>query len=71
VKQFLSVPFAAEDCGRWSARTTRPRTSPSSTRGETDDATFEKPTSTRPHTHKFPRPAISCVWRKDGGRVGS
>ncbi|TDD25845.1 PhoX family phosphatase [Kribbella turkmenica] len=71
VKQFLSVPFAAEACGPLISDDDRTAFVAVQHPGETDDATFEKPTSTWPHTHKYPRPAISCVWRKDGGRVGS
>ena len=71
VKQFLSVPFASEACGPLVSEDDKTAFVAVQHPGETDGATFEKPTSTWPHTHKFPRPAISCVWRKDGGRVGS
>jgi secreted PhoX family phosphatase len=71
VKQFLSVPFASEACGPLISDDDKTAFVAVQHPGETDDATFEKPTSTWPHTHKFPRPAIACVWRKDGGRVGS
>jgi len=71
VTQFLSVPFAAEACGPLISDDDKTIFVAVQHPGETDDATFEKPTSTWPHTHPFPRPAISCVWRKDGGRVGS
>lgn len=58
VQQFLTVPFGAETCG--------PLVSPDQLSvftavqhpGETDDATFEKPTSTWPHTDAFPRPSV-------------
>ncbi|WP_433162693.1 PhoX family protein [Kribbella sp. CA-247076] len=71
VKQFLSVPFASEACGPLVSEDDKTAFVAVQHPGETDDATFEKPTSTWPHTHKYPRPAIACVWRKDGGRVGS
>jgi secreted PhoX family phosphatase len=71
VKQFLSVPFAAEACGPLVSDDDKTAFVAVQHPGETDDATFEKPTSTWPHTDKFPRPAIACVWRRDGARVGS
>ncbi|WP_350280775.1 PhoX family phosphatase [Kribbella sp. HUAS MG21] len=71
VKQFLSVPFAAEACGPLVSDDDKTAFVAVQHPGETDDATFEKPTSTWPHTDPFPRPAIACVWRRDGGRVGS
>jgi secreted PhoX family phosphatase len=71
VKQFLSVPFAAEACGPLVSDDDKTAFVAVQHPGETDDATFEKPTSTWPHTDKFPRPAIACVWRHDGARVGS
>ena len=71
VKQFLSVPFASEACGPLVSEDDKTAFVAVQHPGETDGATFEKPTSTWPHTHNYPRPAIACVWRKDGGRVGS
>ncbi|MFI7061847.1 PhoX family protein [Kribbella sp. NPDC050124] len=71
VKQFLSVPFAAEACGPLISDDDKTAFVAVQHPGETDGATFEKPTSTWPHTHDYPRPAIACVWRRDGGRVGS
>jgi uncharacterized protein len=71
VKQFLSVPFAAEACGPLISEDDKTAFVAVQHPGETDDATFEKPTSTWPHTTNYPRPAIACVWRKDGARVGS
>ncbi|TWD79661.1 hypothetical protein FB561_0725 [Kribbella amoyensis] len=71
VKQFLSVPFGAEACGPLVSEDDKTAFVAVQHPGETDDATFEKPASTWPHTDKYPRPAIACVWRKDGGRVGS
>jgi uncharacterized protein len=71
VKQFLSVPFAAEACGPLVSDDDKTVFVAVQHPGETDDATFEKPTSTWPHTHAFPRPGISCVWRKDGKPAGT
>jgi secreted PhoX family phosphatase len=71
VKQFLSVPFASEACGPLVSDDDKTAFVAVQHPGETDTATFETPSSTWPHTHPFPRPAISCVWRTDGGRVGS
>ncbi|MFC0628612.1 PhoX family protein [Kribbella deserti] len=71
VKQFLSVPFGAEACGPLISDDDKTVFVAVQHPGETDDATFERPTSTWPHTHPFPRPAISCVWRRDNARVGS
>jgi secreted PhoX family phosphatase len=71
VKQFLSVPFGSEACGPLVSDDDKTAFVAVQHPGETDDATFEKPASTWPHTDPFPRPAISCVWRKDGARVGS
>lgn len=71
VKQFLSVPYASEACGPLISEDDKTAFVAVQHPGETDDATFEKPASTWPHTHNYPRPAISCIWRKDNGRVGS
>ena len=69
VQQFLTVPFGAETCG--------PLISPDQLSvftavqhpGETDDATFEKPSSTWPHTDAFPRPSVIVSYAKDGRHV--
>jgi secreted PhoX family phosphatase len=71
VKQFLSVPFDAEACGPLISEDDKTVYVAVQHPGESDEASFEKPTSTWPHTHAFPRPGIACVWRKDGARVGS
>jgi secreted PhoX family phosphatase len=71
VKQFLSVPFGSEACGPLVSEDDKTAFVAVQHPGETDDATFEKPTSTWPHTDAFPRPAIACIWRRDGARVGS
>lgn len=31
--------------------------------GEADDATFDSPASTWPHTHDFPRPSVVVAYR--------
>ncbi|HZX01359.1 PhoX family protein, partial [Kribbella sp.] len=63
VKQFLSVPFGSEACGPLVSDDDRIAFVAVQHPGETDDATFEKPTSAWPHTDKFARPAIACIWR--------
>ena len=68
VEQFLTVPFGAETCG--------PLISPDQLSvftavqhpGETDDATFEKPSSTWPHTDAFPRPSVIVSYAKRGAK---
>ncbi len=70
VKQFLSVPFGSEACGPLISDDDRTVFVAVQHPGETDDATFEKPTSTWPHTDAFPRPSIACVWRPDGKPAG-
>ena len=65
VEQFLTVPFGAETCG--------PLVSPDQMSvftavqhpGETDDASFEKPASTWPHTDTFPRPSVIVSYAID------
>ena len=71
VKQFLTVPLGAETCGPLVVDDDQTAFVAVQHPGEIDGATFDNPASTWPHTDKFPRPAIACVWRKDGGRVGS
>ena len=70
VRQFLSVPFASEACGPLISDDDKTVFVAVQHPGETDDATFENPSSTWPHTHNYPRPAISCVWRRDGRPAG-
>jgi secreted PhoX family phosphatase len=65
------VPFAAEACGPLISDDDRTVFVAVQHPGETNDATFENPTSTWPHTHNFPRPGISCIWHRDGRRAGS
>jgi uncharacterized protein len=71
VRQFLSVPFASEACGPLISDDDKTVFVAVQHPGETEDATFEQPASTWPHTHPFPRPAISCVWRRDGKPAGT
>lgn len=62
VRQFLSVPVGAETCGPWVAdeRVLVAVQHP----GETDDASFEAPSSHWPDGGtSLPRPAIVGVWR--------
>jgi uncharacterized protein len=70
VLQFLTMPVGAETCG--------PLVTPDGLTvfnavqhpGETDDSTFENPSSTWPHTDPFPKPSVICTFRTDGARVG-
>ncbi|PRZ41527.1 hypothetical protein CLV47_10974 [Antricoccus suffuscus] len=70
VRQFLTVPIGAETCGPW---VTEDRVLVAVQHpGETDDATFESPTSHWPDGgSSVPRPAVVAVWR-DGksGKTG-
>ena len=56
VKQFLSVPFASEACGPLVSEDDKTAFVAVQHPGETDGATFEKPTSTWPHTDNVPAP---------------
>ncbi|MFZ2292238.1 MAG: alkaline phosphatase PhoX, partial [Corynebacterium casei] len=65
LKCFLTVPVSAETCGpivtdeRVMVNVQHP--------GESDDATFAKPTSNWPDGgNSTPRPAVVTVWRTDG-----
>ncbi|MGH8882490.1 MAG: alkaline phosphatase PhoX, partial [Stackebrandtia sp.] len=70
VRQFLTVPTAAETCG--------PLVTPDGLTvfaavqhpGEADGASFEEPASTWPHTDRFPRPSVICAYRVDRQRIG-
>jgi uncharacterized protein len=70
VRQFLSVPFASEASGPLISDDDKTVFVAVQHPGETDDATFETPASTWPHTHGYPRPAIACAWRRDGRPAG-
>ena len=64
LQQFLSVPAFSECCGpliEWDDRVVFAAVQHP---GETDDATFEKPTSTWPHTDAFPRPSVIVSYAK-------
>lgn len=71
VRQFLSVPFGSEACGPLISDDDRTVFVAVQHPGETDTATFEQPSSLWPHTNRYPRPGISCVWRKDGKPAGN
>ena len=71
VKQFLTVPIGAETCGPLISRDGRTVFAAVQHPGELDDATFENPASTWPHTDRFPRPGVICSYRVDGGRIGT
>lgn len=69
VKCFLTVPKDAETCGpivteeRVMVNVQHP--------GESDDATFEAPTSHWPEGgDSVPRPAVAMAWRENGEKVG-
>ncbi|MFV0534365.1 MAG: PhoX family protein [Cumulibacter sp.] len=69
VRQFLYVPIGAETCGPWVAdeRVFVAVQHP----GETDDATFESPSSHWPDGgSSVPRPSIVGVWRPGNGKHG-
>ncbi len=71
VQQFLTVPFGAETCGPLLSEDGRTVFVAVQHPGETDGSTFETPSSTWPHTHSFPRPAVANVWHSGGKRIGS
>ncbi|WP_323099374.1 PhoX family phosphatase [Intrasporangium sp. YIM S08009] len=64
VEQFLTVPVGAETCGPLVTEDQRSVFIAVQHPGETDGATFEKPSSTWPHTDGFPRPAVVVSYRK-------
>lgn len=71
LKQFLTVPIGAESTGPTVTEDQRTVIVAVQHPGETDEATFENPSSTWPHTDPFPRPGVAAVWRGDGRRVGA
>ena len=70
VRQFLTMPFGAETCGPLISPDGRTVFNAVQHPGETDGSTFENPSSTFPHTDRFPRPSVICSFRVDGGRIG-
>ena len=70
VRQFLTVPKAAETCGPLISEDGKTVFAAVQHPGESDDATFEDPVSTWPHTDRFPRPAVICSYRIDNQRIG-
>ncbi|WP_076259284.1 PhoX family protein [Intrasporangium flavum] len=64
VEQFLTVPVGAETCGPLVTQDQRSVFIAVQHPGETDGATFEKPSSTWPHTDGFPRPAVVVSYRR-------
>jgi secreted PhoX family phosphatase len=67
VQQFLTVPTGAEASGPLVSRDGKTVFAAVQHPGETDDATFEDPSSTWPHTDRFPRPSVICAFRVNGG----
>jgi secreted PhoX family phosphatase len=67
VQQFLTMPTGAEACGPLVSKDGKTVFAAVQHPGETDDATFENPSSTWPHTDRFPRPSVICAYRVNGG----
>jgi secreted PhoX family phosphatase len=63
VEQFLTVPKGAETCGPLIDNDDRSVWVAVQHPGEDDGSTFASPTSTWPHTHDFPRPAVVVTFR--------
>ncbi len=63
VQQFLTVPVGAETCGPLISRDQQSVFVCVQHPGETEGATFEKPSSTWPHTDSFPRPSVVVTYR--------
>jgi hypothetical protein len=62
VQQFLTVPFGAEACGPLITGDGRSLWVAVQHPGETSGSTFAAPSSTWPHSHDFPRPAVVVVY---------
>jgi hypothetical protein len=62
VQQFLTVPFGAEACGPLITGDGRSLWVAVQHPGETSGSTFASPSSTWPHSHDFPRPAVVVVY---------
>ncbi len=67
VQQFLTMPTGAEASGPLVSKDGKTVFAAVQHPGETDDATFENPSSTWPHTDRFPRPSVICAYRVNGG----
>jgi len=70
VLQFLTVPIGAECSGPLISADQLTLFNAVQHPGETDDATFENPSSTWPHTERFPRPSVIATYRTDNQRIG-
>jgi secreted PhoX family phosphatase len=66
VQQFLTMPTGAEASGPLVTRDGKTVFAAVQHPGETDEATFEQPSSTWPHTDRFPRPSVICAFRVNG-----
>jgi hypothetical protein len=75
VKQFLSVPYGAEASGPWVHEDQKTIFIAVQHPGETDDSTFDSPSSTWPDrlsTGAYPRPSVAAVYKITGSlRIGS
>ncbi len=70
VLQFLTVPIGAECSGPLISADQLTLFNAVQHPGETDNATFENPSSTWPHTDRFPRPSVIATYRIDDEAVG-
>ncbi|GAB7042104.1 PhoX family protein [Catenuloplanes niger JCM 9533] len=70
LRQFLTVPPGAETCGPFLTGDGRSVFVAVQHPGEVDGATLDSPASRWPDGD-FAKPAVTVVWRPDGGRVGS
>ncbi|MGY0232851.1 PhoX family protein [Longispora urticae] len=69
LKQFLTVPFAAETCGPFLYEDNRSVFVAVQHPGEVGGASIEKPASNWPDGD-FAKPGIVVAWRRDGGAIG-
>ncbi|WP_155351190.1 PhoX family protein [Acrocarpospora pleiomorpha] len=70
VRQFLTVPFAAETCGPFITADQRSVFVAVQHPGETTGATPDAPTSRWPDGDQ-PRPSVAVAWHKQGKKIGS
>ncbi|WP_163507918.1 PhoX family protein [Fodinicola acaciae] len=70
LRQFLTVPHAAETCGPFISADNRTVFTAVQHPGEDNGASVEKPLSTWPDGD-LGKPAIICTWRLDGREVGA